>query len=201
MYYLLTKEEKTRMYMDEDLNSFFRRLAFSPDGQLLISTGGIHNQTLTSYVFSRPFNNPSAHLSSHQKAVIAVRFNPLKYKLRAKEHSFANTDYRYIYALATHDSVAIYDTEDMVPIAYFGKFHYASLTDISWSHDGQYLLISSIDGFCSMIEFPDNELGEVIIEEKIVELVQVVVNEAPKPETPKVASADGKKRITPILIR
>ncbi|KAJ3258742.1 Chromatin assembly factor 1 subunit B [Boothiomyces macroporosus] len=192
-------EEKTRMYMDEDLNSFFRRLAFSPDGQLLISTGGTHNQAMTAYVFTRPFNNPCAHLSNHQKAVIAVKFNPLKYKLRSKEKSFASTDYRYIYALATHDSVAIYDTEDMAPIAFFGKFHYASLTDISWSYDGQYLMISSIDGFCSMIEFPDNELGEIIVEEKIVEQVQVVAKPA-KPETPK-AAADGKKRITPILIR
>ncbi|KAJ3272169.1 Chromatin assembly factor 1 subunit B [Terramyces sp. JEL0728] len=196
-----TKAEKPRMYMDEDLNSFFRRLSFSPDGQLLISTAGVHGQDLTSYVFVRPFTHPAAHLSQHQKAVIAAKFSPVKYRLRTKDLSFANTDYRYIYALATHDSVVVYDTEDMAPIAYFSKFHYASLTDISWSHDGQNLIISSIDGFCSMIEFADGELGKAIIEEKVFTPVEQPVEPIPKMEAPKPNIADGKKRITPILIR
>jgi chromatin assembly factor 1 subunit B len=32
---------KTKLYQDEELNSFFRRLSFAPDGSVLITTAGI----------------------------------------------------------------------------------------------------------------------------------------------------------------
>jgi len=37
--------------------------------------------------------------------------------------------------------------------------HYASFTDLSWSPDGQTLVMSSTDGYCSVIVFDYCELG------------------------------------------
>ena len=34
-----------------------------------------------------------------------------------------------------------------------------SLNDLSWSADGQSLVVASTDGFCSVIKFNSNELG------------------------------------------
>ncbi|MED6196451.1 hypothetical protein PIB30_047668 [Stylosanthes scabra] len=67
--------------------------------------------------------------------------------------------YRIIFAVATLNSVFIYDTESTLPIAVIAGLHYSSITDISWSPDARYLALSSQDGFCSLVEFEDEELG------------------------------------------
>jgi len=46
------------------------------------------------------------------------------------------------------------------PIMYVSGIHFDTLTDIAWSKDGQYLIATSKDGYCSMIEFAAGELGE-----------------------------------------
>lgn len=46
---------------------------------------------------------------------------------------FFKLPYRVIFGLATLDSLYIYDTESMPPIAIFAGLHYAAITDIAWS--------------------------------------------------------------------
>ncbi|BGP41933.1 Chromatin assembly factor 1 subunit [Rhodotorula kratochvilovae] len=67
--------------------------------------------------------------------------------------------YRMVYAVATLDSVYLYDTQQAGPIAMFGNLHYAPFTDLTWSADGQTLVVSSQDGYCSVIAFEPGELG------------------------------------------
>lgn len=45
---------------------------------------------------------------------------------------FFKLPYRVIFALATLNSLYIYDTESLPPIAIFAGLHYAAITDISW---------------------------------------------------------------------
>jgi len=65
-----------------------------------------------------------------------------------------------VFAVATLDSVVLYDTENFYPIALVQGNHYAELTDITWSIDGSMLCISSKDGFCTVVSFAEGELGE-----------------------------------------
>ena len=37
---------KTRLYHDESMPSFFRRLSYSPDGALLITPGGLQGEVI-----------------------------------------------------------------------------------------------------------------------------------------------------------
>ena len=52
-----TKPKAVRLFHDDTLRSFFRRLAFSPDGQLLITPAGlmetVEGQTSATFVFVR----------------------------------------------------------------------------------------------------------------------------------------------------
>ena len=68
-----------------------------------------------------------------------------------------------MFAVATLDSVLIYDTENLLPIAFVDGIHYAEITDLSWSVDGKTLLVSSKDGYCTVISFDDKELGDPIV--------------------------------------
>ncbi|KAI9680372.1 MAG: hypothetical protein M1829_001258 [Trizodia sp. TS-e1964] len=86
------------IYANETFTSFFRRLAFTPDGSLLFTPAGQY-KTLslhsdpgkqaedvinTVYIYTRAgFNKPPiAHLPGHKKPSIAVKCSPIIYTLR-----------------------------------------------------------------------------------------------------------------------
>ncbi|KAI1431685.1 WD40 repeat-like protein [Xylaria sp. CBS 124048] len=68
--------------------------------------------------------------------------------------------YRMVYAVATQDSVLLYDTQQTTPICIVSNLHLATFTDLAWSGDGSTLLISSSDGFCSTLAFESGDLGQ-----------------------------------------
>lgn len=72
-----------------------------------------------------------------------------------------NLPYRMIFAIATKSSVHLYDTQQQMPFGMISNIHYARLTDLTWSPDGTILIVSSVDGFCTLISFEENELGTV----------------------------------------
>ncbi|GIX84359.1 chromatin assembly factor 1 subunit B, partial [Caerostris darwini] len=173
-----TEKGKTRarLFYDDTLKSFFRRLTYTPDGELLIVPSGILERDEekfqnTTYIFSRHApNKPVLQLPTGDKYTVAVRCNPLLYKLRSsnKENDKENQPkpmidlpYRMIFAVAAHDSVLLYDTEQLSPFAYVSNIHYTHLTDLSWSPDGKILVASSTDGYCSFLVFGEDELGEL----------------------------------------
>lgn len=73
----------------------------------------------------------------------------------------SNLPYRSVFAVLTLDSLLLYDTYHLTPLAVARGLHYASLTDCAWTCDGSTLIISSRDGYLSFISFNKGELGEV----------------------------------------
>ncbi|CAK7272306.1 Chromatin assembly factor 1 subunit [Sporothrix epigloea] len=73
--------------------------------------------------------------------------------------------HRMIYAVATQDSVLLYDTQQQTPICVVSNLHCATFTDLAWSNDGLTLLITSSDGFCSTLSFTAGELGQPLVVE------------------------------------
>ncbi|KDN38010.1 hypothetical protein RSAG8_09783, partial [Rhizoctonia solani AG-8 WAC10335] len=63
--------------------------------------------------------------------------------------------YRMLFAVATQDTVMIYDTQQSGPICMFTNLHYSSFTDMAWAPDGQSLMLASSDGYCSLVIFDD----------------------------------------------
>ncbi|KAF6745968.1 chromatin assembly complex protein [Ephemerocybe angulata] len=63
--------------------------------------------------------------------------------------------YRMLYSVITKDSVCIYDTQQASPVALLTKLHYDEFTDMTWSPDGQTLILSSRDGYCTIVIFDD----------------------------------------------
>lgn len=69
--------------------------------------------------------------------------------------------YRSVFAVLTMDSILVYDTHHTRPLSVIRGLHYAGLSDCQWSSDGMKLIVSSIDGYISIVIFHDGELGEV----------------------------------------
>lgn len=73
-----------------------------------------------------------------------------------------------VFAIATKSSVYLYDTQQRTPFAIISNIHYTRLTDLTWAEDGHCLIVSSTDGFCSIITFDESELGTVYREPQVL---------------------------------
>lgn len=115
---------------------------------------------------------PAAIIPSEKQCSVCVRFCPLLFELRPNgPKPLVSLPYRMIFAIGTDTDVMIYDTQQSKPVAYLKKIHYTRLTDICWSQDGLILIASSTDGFCTVVNFKEGELGTVYTK-KIEESVQ-----------------------------
>lgn len=91
--------KNANLYANETFTSFFRRLAFTPDGSLLFTPAGQYKTSHVSptdpskttdeiintvYVYTRAgFNKPPlTHLPGHKKPSVAVKCSPILYTLR-----------------------------------------------------------------------------------------------------------------------
>ncbi|KAG9469019.1 hypothetical protein GDO78_021401, partial [Eleutherodactylus coqui] len=201
-------EAKTyRMYHDDSMKSFFRRLTFTPDGSLLLTPAGFveigESLVNTTYVFSRKsLKRPIAHLPCPAKATLAVRCCPVFFELRptakdadgeAPQQGLVSLPYRMVFAVASEDAVIFYDTQQLFPFGYVSNVHYHTLSDLSWSSDGSFLAISSTDGYCSFVTFDEGELG-IPLKEK-----PALVLSTPTAAEKKVRRSQGRRVSSPIL--
>ncbi|XP_063536260.1 chromatin assembly factor 1 subunit B [Cydia strobilella] len=159
-----------RLYHDDTLQTYYRRLQFSPDGMLIaVPAGRIEAEVKMEikpinavYIYTRySLKVPACILPCGDPALV-TRWSPVSYSLRADGPRGLALRRRMLLAVATRRSVMVYDTQQKTPIAVISNIHYTRLTDLSWSPDGRTLVASSTDGFCSVISFADGELGQVL---------------------------------------
>ncbi|XP_020787570.1 chromatin assembly factor 1 subunit B [Boleophthalmus pectinirostris] len=173
-----------RMFHDDSMRSFFRRLSFSPDGSFLFAPAGCvesgESIINTTYIFSRKgLKRPVAHLPCPSKATLAVRCCPVYFELRTKKTEDGSVEtlpnvfqlpYRMVFAVASEDSIFLYDTQQTLPFGLVSNIHYHTLSDLTWSQDGSFLAVSSTDGYCSFLSFAPGELGTALKEPPPLEL-------------------------------
>ncbi|XP_011865116.1 PREDICTED: chromatin assembly factor 1 subunit B [Vollenhovia emeryi] len=159
-----------RLFYDDTFKSFFRRLTFSTDGSLIFVPSGIIDSQETTetisnaiIVFSREdIREPIMILPTLNECTIAVRCCPVYFELREDgPTAMVPLPYRMVLAVATQSSILLYDTQQTSPIGVISLIHYGRLNDLSWSSDGQILIASSSDGYCSIIHFEEGELGKI----------------------------------------
>lgn len=212
------------LYYPETLQSFFRRLSFSPDGNIAVTPLGVYNQgddddkAMNSvYIYSRRnLNKPIVHLPGFKKPATIISFSPVRYVNSVTTPVF-NLPYKMIFTVATQDSVIVYDTANLQPLGVVSSLHYSVITDVTWDINGQQVVVSSTDGFCSIIKFDDGVFGDVyegasvpITETQPIPSPQksqddaIMVMEPPVVNTIdhllKKKTKKDKKRITPIVI-
>lgn len=100
---------------------------------------------------------------------MVVRPNPVLFELPEPEAEDCKENqsprqsllYRSVFAVLTLDSILVYDTHHSRPLSIIRGLHYAGLTDCCWSKDGLNLMVCSTDGYLSIINFSNGELGKV----------------------------------------
>lgn len=199
----IIKLDKSYMFHNETLPSFFRRLTISPCGNLILVPTGIskcNNDTASSsniegtncvYIFARStlkdnLNKPIIKIPNLKKPALIISFNPIFYKIEStKTSKFISLPYKLIFAIATSNEILIYDTLDVEPIAIIGNLHYTPITDLAWSPDGKLLMISSTDGFCSYVSIDDSLFGQKLNEDKPLSFSTDISNTVATRKPPK----------------
>jgi len=182
-----TIRKSQQIFMDDSVSSFFRRVDWSPDGNLLIvpcgqfkdvqKKDGSNLRRPTTYVYLRnKWQSPALQLPGISKPSVGVRFNPKLFKLVGGDGAqpWIKLPYRMMFAVITLDSVLLYDTQHKYPIAAAAQLHFAQMTDIAWSADGLQLIVSSNDGYCSVLYFSAEEMGEMLPEDQLPEVVKTL---------------------------
>lgn len=141
-----SKPLQSALFHDESLNTFFRRLAWSPEGSLLAVPAGVHREYAgqqpqhATFIYARGhWGCPLLSLPCPSKASTVVRFCPRIFKLKQQQgDSTVGSDgygssggeqepaaaaaaagcenvlglpYRLVLAVATMDSVLLYDMQ------------------------------------------------------------------------------------------
>ena len=192
-----------RLFLDESsVSSFFRRPDFSPDGSLLVLPAAQYQIKAGDRPFSavlmyrrNDFTTPCLVYSTNNKPAVCVRFceklfvldeneveegkksitNGEVNKPSKKNQKIFDLEYKMVFAVATIDSVIIFNTQSLQPFVIVGNIHFASLTDLAWC-GSKGLGISSSDGFCSFIFFGESELGRELTQEELKEIDEGLVN-------------------------
>lgn len=146
------QEKPYKLYHDDTLKTFCRRLSFSPDGLILFTPCGYlelqdaatpteepdstkrEKRLNATYAFARnsQFGKLAAYYPSADRYSIVVRFCPVLFELRAGKPSMYEIPYRMIFAVATQDAILLYDTQQAMPFARVARIHYTRLTDVAW---------------------------------------------------------------------
>eukprot|EP00871_Galdieria_phlegrea_P000778 jgi/Galph1/1700/GphlegSOOS_G390.1 len=161
------------LFVDDSHCCMFRRMDWSPDGSFLVcpaanavnDTNTCNDSAYAALVFARGYwETPAFQLTGYTRPATVVKVCPLLFEKSttiASHHKNTSLDYRIVFAVATLDTVFIYDMDEPFPIGYVKGIHWQPITDMAWSCDGHYLLVSSTDGYISVIYFQDDELGLV----------------------------------------
>lgn len=164
---------RRQIFQHDTVPTMVRRLSWSPDGSLLITpTGQIRHRENTTYCYLRgAWQSPALHFPGTGSASVGVRFSPVLYELLPGAKPWLNVPYRMVFAIITLDSVFVYDTQHLYAIAAAENLHFAELTDIAWGDNGQALIVSSRDGYCSLVSMEDGEIGTPLPQSKIPAVV------------------------------
>lgn len=100
--------------------------------------------------------------------------------------------YRWIYAVATLDSILVYDTQQTSPIALLSGLHYSGITDVAWLPNDSGLVLASADGYVSIVVFENDELGhhwagDLVVSDTVKDnaVIETSTAEAPPVDTEK----------------
>ena len=141
------KERELRLFHDETFKGFFRRLSWSPDGEVLVAPSGVLETAEASkvqhcsWLFTKvDLSKPALCLPSKDKYSTVVRFSPQLYQLRQLKflkselgdtgeswsggRSLVALPYRMVYAVANQNAILFYDTQQANPFGRVSNVHY-----------------------------------------------------------------------------
>jgi chromatin assembly factor 1 subunit B len=205
-----TEEKAWKLFMSEShypndpTAHFFRRPEFSPDGSMVVLSGGLSepdengSAKFVTHLYSRKSlctgSSPSGIFTTPCSPGMAVRFHPRRW-------TNANESF-YVFVITTVNSFYVVRSDRSKPVAFGTDLHCTAIVDASWSSDGQLLALCSTDGYMTLVRFEHNELGGAPdwSEFSVVEKQHTVPENAAPVFSEEPLRDSSKRRITPVIV-
>lgn len=149
------------------LTTYFRRLSWSPDGNLIAAANSVNGPVASVAIITRGSWEPgtqSVHLIGHEAPVEVCAFSPRLFTKqpfdseKSSENPLAHAI--TVIACAGQDkTLTLWSTVDARPLLIATELCEKSFSDLGWMPDGQGLFATSLDGTIMYIRFGDGELG------------------------------------------
>lgn len=172
-------------------------------GELLLAPSGLHEDIPVLHCFFRrkwtvPCASYPVNISEEKRpTAVGVRTCPVKFKVQ-DPRMISGLTYKAVWAVATRESIILYNNESPTPIGCVSNCHFSTICDVAWLKD-RLLAVCSNDGYISFLIFDQDELGERIESEEVRLNAEKVTQSAPTEVFAK--RVDGKKRVIPTLIQ
>jgi len=175
-----SSEEKKKashpMFADSTLSSFFRRPSFTPDGSLLLLPSGLcPDGELLSHccwgVLRDRLEEPSIVWGGMEEPAIGIKSSPFPFPLPPPPTNpeapqpLSDLPHRYLVAVITTKELLFFDTHSPNLLGRVRNSHLAPLTDLAWTRDGRGVIVTSYDGFVSMVRL--DQVGRPILQEEV----------------------------------
>ncbi|KAK8791652.1 hypothetical protein WA538_002857 [Blastocystis sp. DL] len=171
------KEESARsgprgyfMFLGDTVPSFYRRPSSSFDGLFTVIPCGIHlsqegaaAQNCSYMYLNGVWEKSLMCLPVLNFPAVIARFSPRRYELDddpAKVMTMLGKKHYDVFAVTTTEEVFIYSTRSTTPLYYVTNIHYAQICDFAWNASGTCGFTASSDGYCTLFQFEEGELGK-----------------------------------------
>lgn len=210
-------------------STFFRRLAWSPDGARILTANAMSGPLFVSSIVQRGDWSSEMSLVGHENTVTVVACSPMFFREPGTDDPVT------VVALGSQDqSVSVWLSRLERPVLVARGLFERHIMDLSWSADGYTLYACSSDGSVASLKFSTEELGDTLPRERLAEarashgfvqpsqplqsvhatLPRIGTSEQPRmltvrkgPSVPKgrlqqhiTINRDGKRRIRPTLL-
>lgn len=154
-------------FKSSPLTTYFRRCSWSPDGNHIAAANAVNGPVSSVAIIERTTWDSEINLIGHEGPTEVCAFSPrLFYTKKPPENGAANghapSSLVTVIASAGQDkTLSIWNTNTSRPLVILQDMASKSISDLSWTPDGQTLFASSLDGSIVVIKFEVGELGWV----------------------------------------
>lgn len=194
-------------FADSSCSTYYRRLSWSPDGQMLTCAGATSDKMSVAAVIERGTWASSRELVGHRQAVVVASWNPALYQSgdtaaaaaddaatataagadapAAKKKRVKKRVEYGLCAIGSLDSgLSIWTTHKQRSIMVAANVHNQSIVDLAWDRNtGDMLGCASVDGTVSFYLFNEKDLGTrlpaSLLQSRLAELYGDAASAAP----------------------
>ncbi|KAH8904481.1 TUP1-like enhancer of split [Coniochaeta sp. PMI_546] len=154
-------------FKSSPLTTYFRRCSWSPDGNHIAAANAVNGPVSSVAIIERTTWDSEINLIGHEGPTEVCAFSPrLFYTKKPPDNGAANghapSSLVTVIASAGQDkTLSIWNTNTSRPLVILQDMASKSISDLSWTPDGQTLFASSLDGSIVVIKFEVGELGWV----------------------------------------
>ncbi|EMG47997.1 Histone transcription regulator, putative [Candida maltosa Xu316] len=147
----------SRYFSQNPLNVRYKRISWSPEGELIPIPTATKNQTMMISLLSRSSKWGNAEsLVGHDTASEVVKFCP---KIFSEKENDTSKVYTIVASAGSDKTIAIWNSTRTNPITILTNLANGEVHDMAWTSDGKVLLFATSQGKLGISIFDDIELG------------------------------------------